>query len=377
MIRIGGTMKFGFGNIILSLAIAAASVTAYAAEPASDGTVTEAADEEVDVQEIIFGHIGDSYEWHITDIGDRRISIPLPVIVRSSTGWHCFLSSKLEDGAEYEGLYISSSEANEGKIVEKNAAGEEVRPFDISITKNVLALMINSLILVVLILCCSRWYRKHDALSEAPRGVAALFEPVIAMINDDVIKDAIGPGYAKYSPYLLTVFFFILINNLMGIVPIFPGGANVTGNITITYVLAVCTCILTNFTMNRHYWKDIFWPDVPLWLKPILIIIEIFGVFTKPFALMVRLFANIMAGHSLILCIVAMIFITAKLGAAIGGTMTVVSVVFGIFMDCLELLVAFIQAYVFTMLSAVFIGLARVHPEAEKGAHIINSSNRR
>lgn len=377
MIRIGGTMKFGFGNIILSLALAAASVTAYAAEPASDGTVTEAADEEVDVQEIIFGHIGDSYEWHITDIGDRRISIPLPVIVRSSTGWHCFLSSKLEDGAEYEGLYISSSEANEGKIVEKNAAGEEVRPFDISITKNVLALMINSLILVVLILCCSRWYRKHDALSEAPRGVAALFEPVIAMINDDVIKDAIGPGYAKYSPYLLTVFFFILINNLMGIVPFFPGGANVTGNITITFVLAVGTFILTNFTTNRHYWKDIFWPDVPLWLKPILIIIEIFGVFTKPFALMVRLFANIMAGHSLILCIVAMIFITAKLGAAIGGTMTVVSVVFGIFMDCLELLVAFIQAYVFTMLSAVFIGLARVHPEAEKGAHIINSSNRR
>ena len=377
MIRIGGTMKFGFGNIILSLALAAASVTAYAAEPAADGTVTEAADEEVDVQEIIFGHIGDSYEWHITDIGDRRISIPLPVIVRSSTGWHCFLSSKLEDGAEYEGLYISSSEANEGKIVEKNAAGEEVRPFDISITKNVLALMINSLILVVLILCCSRWYRKHDALSEAPRGVAALFEPVIAMINDDVIKDAIGPGYAKYSTYLLTVFFFILINNLMGIIPFFPGGANVTGNITITFVLAVGTFILTNFTTNRHYWKDIFWPDVPLWLKPILIIIEIFGVFTKPFALMVRLFANIMAGHSLILCIVAMIFITAKLGAAIGGTMTVVSVVFGIFMDCLELLVAFIQAYVFTMLSAVFIGLARVHPEAEKGAHIINSSNRR
>ena len=155
----------------------------------------------------------------------------------------------------------------------------------------------------------------------------------------------------------------------MGIVPFFPGGANVTGNITITFVLAVGTFILTNFTTNRHYWKDIFWPDVPLWLKPILIIIEIFGVFTKPFALMVRLFANIMAGHSLILCIVAMIFITAKLGAAIGGTMTVVSVVFGIFMDCLELLVAFIQAYVFTMLSAVFIGLARVHPEAEKGAY--------
>ena len=136
-----------------------------------------------------------------------------------------------------------------------------------------------------------------------------------------------------------------------------------TGNITITFVLALITFLLVNLTTSRHYWKDIFWPDVPLWLKPIIVLIEIFGVFTKPFALMIRLFANIMAGHSLILCVVAIIFITAKMGAAIAGSMTVVSVVFGVFMDCLELLVAFIQAYVFTMLSAVFIGLARERPE--------------
>ena len=273
------------------------------------------------------------------------------------------MSSKLEDGAEYEGLFISSSDRNEGKIVELDASGQEVRPLDISITKNVLALMINSAILVILILACARWYRRHDALGEAPSGVAAVLEPVIEMINDDVIKDSVGPDYAKYSPYLLTVFFFILINNLMGIVPFFPGGANVTGNITITFVLALITFLLVNLTTSRHYWKDIFWPDVPLWLKPIIVLIEIFGVFTKPFALMIRLFANIMAGHSLILCVVAIIFITAKMGAAIAGSMTVVSVVFGVFMDCLELLVAFIQAYVFTMLSAVFIGLARERPE--------------
>lgn len=322
--------------------------------------------DDVDVYGIIFGHIGDSYEWHITDIGGRKISIPLPVIVRSSTGWHCFLSSRLEDGTGYEGLHISSSDRFDGKIVELDADGNEIRPFDISITRNVLALMISSILLVALILSCSRWYRRHDALSEAPRGVAALLEPVIAMINDDVIKDTIGPGYARFAPYLLTVFFFILINNLMGIVPFFPGGANVTGNITVTFVLAFITFMIVNLTTNRHYWKDIFWPDVPLWLKPIMIVLEIFGVFTKPFSLMIRLFANIMAGHCLILCVVSIIFIAAKIGIAIGTSMTIISVVFGIFMDCLELLVAFIQAYVFTMLSAVFIGLSRERPETGK-----------
>lgn len=355
----GGTMGSSPRNKILCLVLAVAAAVFSVPLSARSG----GADEEIDVQGIIFGHIGDSYEWHITDIGETSIVIPLPVIVRSSTGWHCFMSSRLEDGASYEGLFISSSDKNSGKVVELDASGNEVRPFDISITKNVLSLMINSAILVVLILCCSRWYRKHDAMKEAPRGVAAIFEPVIEMINDDVIKDSIGPGYAKFAPYLLTVFFFILINNLMGIVPFFPGGANVTGNITITFVLALITFLITNLTLNKHYWKDVFWPDVPLWLKPILIVIEIFGLFTKPFALMVRLFANIMAGHSLILCVVAVIFITARLGVLIGGSMTVVSVVFGIFMDCLELLVAFIQAYVFTMLSAVFIGLSRQKPE--------------
>ena len=368
-------MKMAAALIALTLSLALASDAAAGTEdaaqdagvpvPETAASEAEAGSEaeDFDIQSLLFGHIQDSYEWHITDIGDKSIRISLPVIVRSSTGWHCFMSSKLEDGAEYEGLFISASDRNEGKIVELDASGQEVRPLDISITKNVLALMINSAILVILILACARWYRRHDALGEAPSGVAAVLEPVIEMINDDVIKDSVGPDYAKYSPYLLTVFFFILINNLMGIVPFFPGGANVTGNITITFVLALITFLLVNLTTSRHYWKDIFWPDVPLWLKPIIVLIEIFGVFTKPFALMIRLFANIMAGHSLILCVVAIIFITAKMGAAIAGSMTVVSVVFGVFMDCLELLVAFIQAYVFTMLSAVFIGLARERPE--------------
>ncbi|OUO37590.1 ATP synthase F0 subunit A [Muribaculum sp. An289] len=378
-------MKQGLKNILLSAAaaitvfvmaqtpaFAATDTTATADMAATDTAATQEAGSEeggngeVDVQGIIFGHINDSYEWHITDIGGKSIAIYLPVIIHSKTsGWHCFLSSKIAHGHEYEGFYISTSEKYDGKIVERGPDGEEIRPFDISITKNVLSLIISSALLVTLILCCARWYKKHDVLKEAPKGVAALLEPVIEMINDDVIKDAVGPNYARYSPYLLTAFFFILINNLLGIIPIFPGGANLTGNIAVTFVLALCTFLAVNLTTNGHYWREIFWPEAPMWIKPILIPIEMFGMFTKPLSLMIRLFANIMAGHALILCIVSMIFITIKMGAIIGGSMTVVSVGFGIFMDCFEILVAFIQAYVFTILSAVFIGLAQERPHAE------------
>lgn len=322
---------------------------------------------EFDMNSYIFGHIGDSYLWHVTAINGKHISIPLPVIVHSkSSGWHCFMSSKLEEG-EHEGFYISTSEKYNGKIVERGADGSEVKPFDLSITKNVAGMMIASVILVVLILSCASWYRKHDVLKEKPTGVAALMEPLIAMINDDVIKDAIGKDHEKYAPYLLTAFFFILINNLMGIVPFFPGGANITGNIAVTMVLALCTFLAVNLFGSKHYYKDIFWPDVPLFLKaiPIMPAIEIIGTLTKPFSLMVRLFANILAGHIMILCVVAVIFLTAKMGPVINGSLSVISVLFGVFLDVLELLVAFIQAYVFTMLSAVFIGLSRQEPENE------------
>ena len=325
-------------------------------------------EEKFDMQSYIFGHISDSYEWHVTSIDGKPVSIPLPVIVHSSTsGWHCFLSSRLEEGASWEGLSIASEGKYKDKIVETAADGTISRPFDISITKNVAGLIISSIILVVLILSCARWYRRHDVLKEAPTGLAALLEPVIAMINDDVIKDAVGPDHERYAPYLLTAFFFILINNLMGIVPFFPGGANVTGNIAITLVLALCTFLAVNLFGNKHYYKDIFWPDVPLFLKaiPIMPAIEIIGTLTKPFSLMVRLFANIMAGHIMILCVVAVIFMTAKMAPVVNGSLTVVAVLFGVFLDVLELLVAFLQAYVFTMLSAVFIGLSRQTPENE------------
>ena len=324
----------------------------------------EAEEEEgVDISEIIFGHIEDAYEWHITDIGDVKLSIPLPVIVKSSTGWHVFSSAHLRDGAEYEGLYIAQEGENAKKIVERDVSGQEVRPVDISITKNVLGLFINSAILVTIMLGCARWYKRNEIEKEAPKGGVGIIEATVLYIYDDVIKGCVGEEYRRYTPYLLTVFFFILVNNLMGLIPFFPGGANVTGNIAITFVLALCTFVLTNVPGTKAYWKDAFWPDVPTWLKvpiPLMPVIEIFGIFSKPFTLMMRLFANIMAGHAAILSIVAIIFITAKMGAVICGSMTFVAVVFGIFMNVLELLVAFIQAYVFTLLSAIFIGLARV-----------------
>lgn len=308
-----------------------------------------------DMTGFIFGHISDSYEWHITTVKGKEIAIPLPCIVIDG-GLKVFNFHNRE-AAGY-------TLREDGKLV--NAATLK-RPLDLSITKNVLGLLIDSVLLLVLILLCARWYRRHDCLKEAPTGLAALLEPVIVMIEQDVIKDAVGPEYQKYSPYLLTAFFFILINNLMGIFPVFPGGANITGNIAVTLVMALFTFFMVNLFGNKHYWKEILWPDVPVFLKaiPIMPVIEILGMFTKPFSLMIRLFANMLAGHIMLLSVIALIFLTASMGPLLNGSLSFVAVLFGIFLDCLELLVAFIQAYVFTMLSAVFIGLAHQKPETE------------
>jgi F-type H+-transporting ATPase subunit a len=304
----------------------------------------------------------------------QHITIPLPVIVYSSnSGWHTFLSSRLEEnGGTYEGFSIAPSGSKyEGKIVEYNEAGEQVRPWDISITKVTLSLLMNSVLLLVIVLSVAHWYRKREEGALAPGGFVGFMEMFIMMIHDDVIKSCVGPNYKKFAPYLLTAFFFIFINNLMGLIPFFPGGANVTGNIAITMVLAICTFLAVNIFGTKHYWKDIFWPDVPWWLKvpiPMMPFIEFFGVFTKPFALMIRLFANMLSGHMAMLVLTCLIFISASMGPALNGTLTVASVLFNIFMNALELLVAFIQAYVFTMLSAVFIGLAQEGSKAEEVA---------
>ena len=313
-----------------------------------------AAGQDLDVSEVIFGHVGDSYEWHITDIGGKSIAIHLPIIVRASDGWHCFNSRHLEEG-EYQGLHIAGKgQPHEGKVVESDGS----RPFDISITKNVLSLMMGSLLLIVLVLLTARWYKRHDPERETPHGLAALMEPLVCMVND-MARDNIGPDYRRYSPYLLTAFLFILLNNFMGIIPVFPGGANLTGNIACTLVLALFTFFTVNLTGTKHYYKEMINPEVPVYLKPIMAPIEIFSAIVKPLSLTIRLFANMLAGHIQILCMVCIIFIMAKYGGVLLAGMGAVSVIFGIFLDVLEMLISFIQAYIFTMLSSIYIGLAR------------------
>ena len=313
--------------------------------------------EALNIPEIVLHHLADAYEWHIVS----DVSIPLPIIIRSSqTGeWHFCTAHSLPDG------FFFNEEAH-GKIYERMADGTTERPWDLSITRNVLQIWIVVALLLTVFLCCARWYKKHDKTSDAPSGFVGVIEMLVMMINDSVIKSSIGEKhYRKYAPYLLTVFFFIFFTNLLGLLPIFPGGSNVTGNINITFFLAICTFLAINLFGNKEYWKDIFWPDVPIFLKaiPLMPVIEIFSVFTKPFALMVRLFANMMAGHAMILSFTCVIFLGWTLGTGMGAGLNAFSIIMLLFFNALELLVAFVQAYVFTMLSAVFIGLA--HKEHE------------
>ncbi|MBD8389379.1 F0F1 ATP synthase subunit A [Dysgonomonas sp. BGC7] len=340
---------------------------------AAEGKVEAGQEKELNVKELILDHLADSYEWHLTTWGDTHVSIPLPVFVKGETsGWHVFMSTKFHHGHEaYQGFYISQAGDHKGKIVEKNAAGEEIRPWDFSLTKNALSLIISSALLLVIVMGIAKWYKNMAKTGEhkAPKGFVGFMEMFIVSVQDDIIKPCVGKNYRKFSPYLLTVFFFIFINNIMGLIPIFPGGANVTGNIAVTLVLALTTFVVVNFTGTKEYWKEIFNPYVPSWLKPLMIPIELVGVFTKPFALMIRLFANILAGHSIVLGLTCLIFVTVNLGAVINTSMTVVSVLLTVFISFVEILVAYIQAYVFTMLSAVFIGLAQAEPHHAEEKH--------
>ena len=321
--------------------------------------------EKLDIPEIVLEHLSDSYEWHIATFGGKSVSIPLPIIVRSSeTGqWTVCTAGSLPHNFFFD-------EQHHGKIYERMADGTTERPLDLSFTKTVAQIWIVVIVLIVVFLSCAKWYKKRDEKSAAPSGFVGMMEMLVMAIYDDVVKASIGEKHFKpYAPYLLTVFFFIFTTNLLGLLPIFPGGANVTGNINITFFLAFCSMVAINLFGNTEYWKDIFSPNVPLFLKaypvPLMPVIEFFGVFTKPFALMVRLFANMMAGHAIILSFTCVIFLGWSMGVGYGMGLNFISVIMMLFMNCLEVLVAFIQAYVFTLLSAVFIGLAHKEEEAE------------
>ena len=318
--------------------------------------------EEINPQEIIFHHLGDAYGWEVPFSHEYRI--PLPIIVNDNAGkWHVFSSARLSEGetfadggVEYK---IATGGDYSGKVVQVLADGSEYRPCDISITKDVCALFIASLLVAWMAFALVRFYKKNGM--KAPRRGMGAAEMLVDFIYTGVLKDSLKEKAPKYAGYLLTVFFMVFFMNLLGLIVIFPGGANLTGNIAVTLVLAVCTFVITNVKGNKHYWKDIFWPDVPLWLKfplPIMPLIEVFGMFTKPAALCIRLFANMMGGHMIVIVLTLLIFIFAKFGAAVLSVTTVVSMAFSLFMLLLDVLISFIQAYVFTMLSTLFISLA-------------------
>ncbi len=324
---------------------------------------------ELDLKEMVFGHIGDAYNWHITTIGETHISIPLPCIVYGENGLNVFCASRLgHEGhyTEYNGYKIAEEGDNAGKIIEVSTGQ---RPVDLSITKNVVSLLISCALLLIIFLSIAKKYNKCKETGYCkPTGLQAILEPLIVSLHDDIIKPSVGKNYKKFSAYLLTVFFFIFINNVLGIIPIFPGGANLTGNIAVTLVLAVLTFLLTNIFGTKAYWKDIFWPHVPIGLKlpvPIMQFIEILGIFTKPIALCIRLFANMFAGHVMVLVLIGLIFVFSQMSIVAGLGVSVISVLLVVFMSLLECLVCFIQAYVFMTLSALFIGMAQIEEEEE------------
>lgn len=359
---------------------------AFAAAPenASEGAETaktEAAAPEaegskkIDAKELLLGHVKDSHEWHFFSLGEKNhVTIPLPVIVYSSKGLSVFSSAKFEDGeATHEGLrlvnagYRAEHQLEEAaypneKIIavdeQNNPTGEKV--YDFSITKNVASMMIAAILLLWIMISIANTYKAGGA-KKAPKGFQGVMEPVIIFMRDEVVKPNIpGKKADKYAPLILTIFFFILINNLLGLL---PGSANVTGNIAVTAALALISFIAILFATNRHFWAHIFNPPVPGFVKPILAPVELIGVFTKPVSLMIRLFANMLAGHIIILSIISLIFIFGAMNKAAGIGFMPVTIVFNMMMMCLELLVAFIQAFIFATLTAVFIG------QSMEGAH--------
>jgi len=320
-------------------------------------------DKKFSAPEFIFNHIADAYEWHILTWKGHHVSIPLPVIVISKhQGFKIFMSSKFHHGHEpYSNFKVVKDGPGKGAIMETIPSGEEIKPLDLSITKNVTAMFLSILLIFWIFLKTAKMYKQNP--NSAPKGIQSFIEPVIVFIRDEIAKPSIGHNYERFMPYLLSVFFFIWINNMLGLVPFPPGGANFTGTITVTFTLAMFTFFITTFSGNKNYWKHILNPPgVPWWMKyppiPLLPVIEIIGMFVKPAVLMIRLFANISAGHIIALGFLSIIFIFGEISAAVGYGVSVFTVLFLIFMNILELLVAFIQAYVFTFLSALYFGMA-------------------
>ena len=368
---------FGIKKVLITLFIAVVSLTAFANhDKEAHGAKVEAhlvngeEEEKFDAVKMIMHHISDAHEFHIIGSGDDAVTMPLPIILYTEKGLVTFLSSEFhhddhghhvveKDGQRFiknhEHIYFASEKADaHGAFVtldEKGVMSNEA-PLDFSITKNVFSMMMSAIIILLIFLGVASAYKKKG-VTTAPSGFQNLMETLIVFVRDEIVRPNITASKAdKFVPYLLTVFFFIWINNMIGLIPFFPFSSNLTGNIAFTLTMAVCTMVITNINGNKNYWGHIFWmPGVPAAMKIVLAPIELIGVFTKPFALMVRLFANITAGHIIILSLISVIFSMGVAWSALAGPLT-------LFMNVLELLVAFLQAYVFTLLSALFIGQA-------------------
>lgn len=345
--------------IVTALFLSSLSL-ATAQEHAPDGQEThQEQKEKFNVGEMIFHHIQDDRGWEFA----HGLTLPLPVILYSADrGVEVFSSSRLSHGEVYNGYKLEH-----GHIHRVNEAGqplEDVHVRDFSITKNVASLLLSAFILFFVFTSIAKSYTVNKG--KAPKGLQSFLEPIVIFVRDEIAKPNLGPKYEKYLPYLLTLFFFILVNNLLGLL---PGGANLTGNIAVTLVLAVITFFVTNLSGNKHYWMHLVKPTgVPVALLPIMIPVEIVGLIMKPMSLMIRLFANITAGHIIILALLSLIFIAGQASAGAGYGVSLIVVPFTLFMNLIELLVAFLQAFIFTLLTSMYIGSAiEEHHEADHG----------
>ena len=346
-----------------------------------------------DANEVIFDHIMDAHEYHFLDItaadGTKKpIGIPLPVILyQKENGFSVFMSSKFHHGHTiHEGYRLLDRHYmhENGLDTLKSASGmpvykagqvyavdvdgklrPELQVFDLSLTRNVTQMLIALALLTWILVGIASKY-KRNGVGKAPSGIQNAIEPMITFVRDEVAKPNLGKKHERYLPYLLTVFFFILINNIFGLI---PGSANVTGNIAFTMVFALISFVVILISTNKHFWSHIFNPPVPGFVKGILVPVEILGIITKPFALMIRLFANMMAGHIIIICLISLIFIFGGLSTGIGWGFSPVSIAFAVFIYVIEVMVAFIQAFIFTNLTAVFIGQAFEGEHHEEGHH--------
>ncbi len=365
-----------------------------------EGARTREHEEKLNPGELIIGHVTDAHTWHLFDYCDKEghehaVAINLPIILINDGHLDIFMSGRFEHGhADYKGYRLIGGGLAKEEIICVDANGLPLldpdktagvdaasiaanptkyykKPIDISITKTAAAIIIAVTILIVLVLSAAKQYKKRGMVG--PKGLQGLVEILVLHVRNDIVAPMLGDKTDKYLPYLLTLFFFIIFCNVLGLIPFFPAGANITGNIAVTAILAIITFLITNLSGNKHYWKDVFnTPGVPAWLKifPLMPLVEVVGLLTKPVVLMIRLFANMTAGHIVILGFITIIFIMAEtFGTMVGGVVAPISVLFSVFIDVLECLVAYLQAFVFTMLSALYIGMAiEEHEEHEQMA---------